>query len=93
MHISKYTVVRQLLTLNIFGPTGSQIYRTGENEIPLEPQSAHENVGISHAQMGQSKVQTVTRAYCLPAGEIYFFRAGHFWAFQPTFGVPKSRED
>ena len=49
--------VRQLnLTLNIFGPTGSQIYRTGQNEISLEPQSAHKDFDISHAQIGKSKL-------------------------------------
>ena len=49
-----YRVCALNLILYIFGPTGSHIYRTGQNEIPLEPHSAHEDFDISHAQIGHS---------------------------------------
>ena len=81
-HILYYRVRQINLTLYIFGPTGSRIYRTGQNEIPLEPQSFHEDFGISHAQIGRT-LQTVTRAY----QGVYFFSRRtflgiltHFWS-------------
>ena len=44
------------LTLNIFGPTGSQIYRTEPNRVPLQPHSAHEDFDIFYAQIQEKKV-------------------------------------
>ena len=39
---------------DIFGPTSSHIYPTGQNEVPLEPQRPNEDFGVSHTQIKHS---------------------------------------
>ena len=46
-----YRVPALNLALNIFGPTETHIYPTGQNKVQLEPQRPNEDFGISYAQI------------------------------------------
>ena len=50
----KYRVRQHNPDRYIFGPTGSHIHRTRQNEVSLEPQMPNEDFDISHAPIGHS---------------------------------------
>ena len=57
------------------------MYRTGKIEVSLEPHGSHGDFDISHAQIGQSKLQQEQIDYW----GVFFFRAGFFHTFFDHF--------